>query len=53
MFICKGHNGRGANDVNVTCKCDVIIEDNKSQNGKTQGHLMPKPKLRLMEVGWE
>ncbi len=43
----------GADDVNVICKCNGILEDDKSQNGRTQEDIMPKPKLKLMQVGWE
>jgi len=33
--------------------CDYIIKDNKSQDGKTQGYLMLKPKPMMMLASWE
>jgi len=34
-------------------KCNFIIKDDKSLNKRIQGHPMLKPKLELMQVGWE
>ncbi len=33
--------------------CGCIVEDDESQDGRTQGHFMPKPKPKLMQAGWE
>jgi hypothetical protein len=34
-------------------ECGYINEDNKHLNEKTQGHLMLKPKSKLMQMEWE
>ncbi len=31
-------------------RCSYIVKDDESQDGRTEGHLMPKPKPKLIQA---